>query len=102
MPTAFDPWNNADREICGTLVAKPFDYTKKGQILIFEYEERDERKTNPSRILAGKAMETSESRVRTGGLSPTLTAEMGGHGNNYVYVLEELDGEMPDGGNDTR
>ena len=28
-----------------------------------------------------------------GGLSPTLTAEMGGHGNNFVYVLEESDDE---------
>ena len=27
-----------------------------------------------------------------GGLSPTLTAQMGKHGNNFVYVLEESDG----------
>lgn len=63
MPTAFDPWDNADREICGTLTAKPFDYTKKGQIVIFEYEERDERKTNPPRILAGQAMEAGKGHL---------------------------------------
>lgn len=40
MPTAFDPWDNADREILGTLLTKPHDYTKKGQVVIFEYEER--------------------------------------------------------------
>ena len=37
-------------------------------------------------------MEAGESRFRWGGgLSPTLTAEMGGHGNNYVYVA--IDGD---------
>lgn len=92
MPTAYDPWDDADREICGTISTKPFDYTRKGQILIFEHEQRNERITDPSRILAGEEVETSASRVREGGLSPTLTAEMGGHGNNYVYVLEDEDG----------
>ena len=36
-------------------------------------------------------------RFMTGGLSPTLTAQMGGHGNNYVYLLEDRNdtGESP-------
>lgn len=35
-----------------------------------------------------------------GGLCPTLTAEMGGHGNNYVYILEEQeDGGCKNGKN---
>ena len=35
--------------------------------------------------------------VYDGGLSPTLTAEMRGHGNNYVYLLEDRNdtGESP-------
>lgn len=37
--------------------------------------------------------------VFSGGLSPTLTAEMGGHGNNYVYVTitENKEKEERDG-----
>lgn len=42
LPTAYDGWDRADREICGTLVTRPFDYTKRGGLVIFEYEERDE------------------------------------------------------------
>jgi len=29
-----------DREISGTVLTKPYDYTKKGQIVIFEHEKR--------------------------------------------------------------
>lgn len=39
LPTAFSPWTNSDLEICGTLTTKPFDYTRRGQIVIFEYEQ---------------------------------------------------------------
>jgi len=40
----------------------------------------------------GKRWKQARAVFAKGGLSPTLTAEMGGHGNNYVYVLEEEDG----------
>ncbi len=39
LPTAYDPWDDADREISGTLTTKPSDYTKKGGMVIFEYGE---------------------------------------------------------------
>lgn len=42
LPTAYDPWDDADREISGTLMTKPSDYTKKGGMVIFEHEERNE------------------------------------------------------------
>ena len=40
LPTAYDGWDKADREIAGTLNTAPFDYTKRGGIVIFEYERR--------------------------------------------------------------
>lgn len=40
LPTAFDGWDRADREICGTLVTRPYDYTKRGGIVIFEYDDK--------------------------------------------------------------
>lgn len=90
LPTAYDPWDDADREVCGTIRTAPYDYTKKAGLVIFE-------QTEDTRLLAGEEMETGEGGVRSGGgLSPTLTAEMGGHGNNYVYVLQE-DGDDPQG-----
>ena len=39
LPTAYDPWDDADREISGTILTKPYDYTKKGGIVIFERAE---------------------------------------------------------------
>ena len=41
----------------------------------------------------GKRWKQARAVFSGGGLSPTLTAEMGGHGNNFVYVLEESDDE---------
>lgn len=41
LPTAYDPWDDADREISGTLTTTPSDYTKKGAMVIFEYEKRN-------------------------------------------------------------
>lgn len=43
LPTAFDGWDRADREVCGTLVTRPFDYTKRGGMVIFEHEEPNKR-----------------------------------------------------------
>lgn len=40
LPTAYAPWDDADREISCTLTTKPSDYTKKGGMVIFEYEEQ--------------------------------------------------------------
>ena len=37
----------------------------------------------------GKRWKQARAVFSGGGLCPTLTAEMGGHGNNYVYVTEE-------------
>lgn len=52
--------------------------------------------TNEKPILLGywpgKRWKQARAVFGWGGLSPTLTAEMGGHGNNYVYILEEDDG----------
>ena len=48
----------------------------------------------------GKRWKQARAVFDGGGLCPTLTAEMGGHGNNYVYVVEEND-EMRNGGGDT-
>lgn len=49
-------------------------------------------RTNESTILLGywpgKRWKQARAVFARGGLSPTLTAEMGGHGNNFVYVLE--------------
>lgn len=36
----------------------------------------------------GKRWKQARAVFDGGGLSPTLTAEMGSHGNNYVYVME--------------
>lgn len=41
----------------------------------------------------GKRWKQARAVFDGGGLSPTLTAEMGGHGNNFVYVLEEAKDE---------
>lgn len=41
LPTAYDPWDDADREIAGTIMTRPFDYTKKGTVVIFEYERKE-------------------------------------------------------------
>ena len=51
----------------------------------------------------GKRWKQARAVFGRGGLSHTLTAEMGGHGNNYVYVMEEVDGQKPmhPGRNDT-
>lgn len=40
LPTAYDGWDKADREIAGTLNTKPDDYTKRGGLVIFEHEEQ--------------------------------------------------------------
>ena len=40
LPTAYDGWDKADREIAGTLVTRPYDYTKRGGLIIFEHDER--------------------------------------------------------------
>lgn len=69
MPTAYCPWGDADHEICGTLTTKPFDYTKRGQIVIFEHDER-RKETDDSRILAGEEMEASEGGIRHRGAVP--------------------------------
>ena len=42
LPTAYDPWYDADREIVGTILTRPYDYTRKGVVVIFEHERRDE------------------------------------------------------------
>ncbi len=39
LPTAYTPWDDADREFCNTLLTKPTDYTKKGGMIIFERDE---------------------------------------------------------------
>ena len=54
--------------------------------------------TNDSPILLGywpgKRWKQARAVFGRGGLSPTLTAQMGGkHMNNYVYVEEQWDGE---------
>lgn len=46
----------------------------------------------------GKRWKQARAVFGRGGLCPTLTAEMGGHGNNYVYVTEDEDG-LQDGRN---
>lgn len=43
LPTAYDPWHDADREISETLTTNPSDYTKKGGMVIFEYGEGNQR-----------------------------------------------------------
>lgn len=88
LPAGYSPYDDADREICGTITTTAFDYTKRGQIVIFEYEETNERISGSHRLLAGEKMEAGTCGVlKWGGLSTTLTAEMGQHGNNFVYVL---------------
>lgn len=48
---------------------------------------------NPKPILLGhwpgKRWKQARAVFSGSGVSPTLQAEMGGHGNNYVYVIEE-------------
>lgn len=42
----------------------------------------------------GKRWKQARAVFDRGGLSPTLTAQMGGkHNNNFVYVMEESNGE---------
>ena len=64
MPTAYDPWHDADIEISATLMTMPFDYTKKGGMVIFEHEQGSERDADSPRVLAGEEMEAGASRVR--------------------------------------
>ena len=49
--------------------------------------------TNEKPILLGywpgKRWKQARAVYDRGGCSPTLTAEMGGHGNNYVYIAED-------------
>lgn len=49
----------------------------------------------------GKRWKQARAVFSGSGLSPTLTAEMGGHGSNYVYVAEEEDDRHENGGIDT-
>lgn len=56
LPTAYDPWNDADREVCGTIRTAPYDYTKKAGLIIFE-------QTEDTRLLAGEEMETGKGGV---------------------------------------
>ena len=68
LPTAFDGWDEADREIAGTLITNAFDHLKRGGIVIFEENEDEPREeTDDHRILAGEAVETSEGGIRRGG-----------------------------------
>lgn len=43
----------------------------------------------------GKRWKQARAVYDRGGCSPTLTAEMGGHGNNYVYILEAVPHDWP-------
>lgn len=53
---------------------------------------------NPKPILLGhwpgKRWKQARAVFSGSGVSPTLQAEMGGHGNNYVYVIEDIEGGM--------
>ena len=63
LHVGYSPWDNADREICGTIVTTAFDYTKRGQIVIFEYEDTNERISGSHRLLAGEKVEAGKSCV---------------------------------------
>lgn len=60
LPTAYDPWDDADREVCGALTTHPDAYTKRGVMVIFENERNE---NDSSRLLAGEEMETGEGGV---------------------------------------
>lgn len=71
LPTAFDGWDKADREIAGTLITNAFDHLKRGGLVIFEDNEDERREeADDPRILAGEAVETSEGGIRRGGAFP--------------------------------
>lgn len=40
LPTAYDAWDYADREICDALNVKSYDYTKRGGLVIFDDDEK--------------------------------------------------------------
>ncbi len=42
LPTAFDPWDRADREICPAITTRMYDHTQRGSVVIFAEEEDEE------------------------------------------------------------